>query len=68
MGIVFLVFTMFLWPPITLTELALPSLAKISASNFAGFPTIGATAFILVWIADYAGAFFLMRDWANSPD
>jgi hypothetical protein len=59
---------MFVWPPVTLTELVLPYLSDLSSSNFSGLPTIGAVAFILVWLVDYGGAFFLLREWSNSPD
>lgn len=59
---------MFVWPPVTLTELVLPYLASLSSSSFSGLPTIGAVTFILVWFVDYGGAFLLMREWSNSAD
>ena len=59
---------MFVWPPITLTELALPNLVKVDITNFSGLPNIILVAFYLMWFVDYGFAFLLMRKWTNNPD
>jgi hypothetical protein len=57
---------MFVWPPVTLTELVIPNLSKIDATNFTGLPAIILVTFYLCWFVDYGGAFILMRKWNNS--
>ena len=62
-GIVIMI--MFVWPPISLTEIVLPNLSNIDTTYFSGLPTIILVSFYLCWLVDYGSVFFLLHKWTK---
>ncbi len=56
---------MLVWPPVSLCELVIPNLAKIDATNFSGFPALILATFYLLWLVDYGGVFFILKEWTK---